>query len=163
MPPWTTIEADADVVCNLHQRLSDVYPVNSIDVVLVGIFHQVSGKCYFVRHMYPIKLPLPPLCDGWAGRMSSAVETDACSLVLLWRHGRSKAACNMPSWAGNCYKHRPLSCCAFIPRLSPKILLCAPRLRSCWRVCLPLWCTGSKGTSGCLETLCGCRCDGVGW
>jgi hypothetical protein len=41
MPPWTTIEADADVVCNLHQRLADVYPVNSIDVVLVGIFHQV--------------------------------------------------------------------------------------------------------------------------
>jgi hypothetical protein len=44
MPPWTTIEADADVVCNLHQRLADVYPVNSIDVVLVGIFHQVCGK-----------------------------------------------------------------------------------------------------------------------
>ena len=41
MPPWTTIEADADVVCSLHQRLADVYPVNSIDVVLVGIFHQV--------------------------------------------------------------------------------------------------------------------------
>lgn len=44
MPPWTPIEADADVVCNLHQRLSDVYPVNSIDVVLVGIFHQVSSR-----------------------------------------------------------------------------------------------------------------------
>lgn len=42
MPPWTTIEADADVVCNLHQRLSDVYPVRDIDVVVVGIFHQVG-------------------------------------------------------------------------------------------------------------------------
>lgn len=41
MPPWTTVEADADVVCNLHQRLSDVYPVQDIDVVVVGIFHQV--------------------------------------------------------------------------------------------------------------------------
>eukprot|EP00878_Enallax_costatus_P011278 GHUV01011775.1.p1 GENE.GHUV01011775.1~~GHUV01011775.1.p1 ORF type:complete len:183 (+),score=26.03 GHUV01011775.1:240-788(+) len=42
MPPWTTEEADADVVCNLHQRLSDVYPVQDIDVVVVGIFHQVG-------------------------------------------------------------------------------------------------------------------------
>lgn len=42
MPPWTTVEADADVVCNLHQRLSDVYPVHDIDVVVVGIFHQVG-------------------------------------------------------------------------------------------------------------------------
>jgi hypothetical protein len=42
MPPWTTVEADADVVCNLHQRLSDVYPVQEIDVVVVGIFHQVG-------------------------------------------------------------------------------------------------------------------------
>eukprot|EP00775_Hariotina_reticulata_P001680 gene1680-2024_t len=40
MPPWTTVEADVDVVCNLHQRLSDVYPVQNIDVVVVGIFHQ---------------------------------------------------------------------------------------------------------------------------
>jgi hypothetical protein len=41
MPPWTNEEADADVVCNLHQRLVDVYPVQEIDVVVVGIFHQV--------------------------------------------------------------------------------------------------------------------------
>eukprot|EP00879_Flechtneria_rotunda_P015784 GHRR01016507.1.p1 GENE.GHRR01016507.1~~GHRR01016507.1.p1 ORF type:complete len:186 (+),score=28.62 GHRR01016507.1:582-1139(+) len=41
MPPWTTVEADVDVVCNLHQRLGDVYPVQEIDVVVVGIFHQV--------------------------------------------------------------------------------------------------------------------------
>jgi hypothetical protein len=43
MPPWTAVEADADVVCRLHQRLSDVYPVTDIDVVLVGIFHQVRA------------------------------------------------------------------------------------------------------------------------
>lgn len=47
MPPWTTEEADADVVCNLHQRLSDVYPVQDIDVVVVGIFHQVRTlRCH---------------------------------------------------------------------------------------------------------------------
>jgi hypothetical protein len=42
MPPWTTQEADADVVLSLHQRLADVYPVQDIDVVVVGIFHQVG-------------------------------------------------------------------------------------------------------------------------
>ena len=41
MPPWTTVEADHDIVCRLNQRLGDVYPVDNIDVVVVGIFHQV--------------------------------------------------------------------------------------------------------------------------
>lgn len=54
MPPWTSVRADADVVCSLHQRLSDVIPVTDIDVVVVGIFHQArvrrptavsSGQC----------------------------------------------------------------------------------------------------------------------
>ncbi len=44
MPPWTTVEADADVVCSLRQRLCDVYPVGAIDVVVVGIFHQVNKQ-----------------------------------------------------------------------------------------------------------------------
>ena len=42
MPPWTSVEADVDVVCRLHQRVADVYPVESLDIVVVGIFHQVG-------------------------------------------------------------------------------------------------------------------------
>ena len=42
MPPWTTVQASADIVCGLHQRLGDVYPASKIDVVIVGIFHQVQ-------------------------------------------------------------------------------------------------------------------------
>lgn len=41
MPPWTDVKADIDIVCNLSQRLNDVYPTQQIDVVVVGIFHQV--------------------------------------------------------------------------------------------------------------------------
>jgi len=42
MPPWTDVRPGADVLCRMHQRLSDVYPVSDIDVVVVGIFHQVA-------------------------------------------------------------------------------------------------------------------------
>ena len=42
MPPWTTVQASVDIVCRLHQRLGDVYPASEIDVVVVGIFHQVQ-------------------------------------------------------------------------------------------------------------------------
>jgi hypothetical protein len=45
MPPWTSVRPDADVLCGLHQRLTDVWDVSSIDVVVVGIFHQVRGSC----------------------------------------------------------------------------------------------------------------------
>ena len=41
MPPWTDSTASVDVVCRLHQRLNDVYTASDIDVVVVGIFHQV--------------------------------------------------------------------------------------------------------------------------
>lgn len=41
MPPWTNIKPSVDVVCRLHQRLGDVYPASKVDVVVVGIFHQV--------------------------------------------------------------------------------------------------------------------------
>ncbi len=44
MPPWTDIKPSVDVVCRLHQRLGDVYPASKIDVVVVGIFHQVCTK-----------------------------------------------------------------------------------------------------------------------
>ena len=44
MPPWSPVEASVDVVCRLHQRINDVYDVNQIDVVVVGIFHQVRGQ-----------------------------------------------------------------------------------------------------------------------
>lgn len=42
MPPWSEVQADKDIVCGLHQRLGDVYPLADIDVVVVGIFHQVG-------------------------------------------------------------------------------------------------------------------------
>lgn len=42
MPPWTDIKPSVDVVCRLHQRLGDVYPASKVDVVVVGIFHQVA-------------------------------------------------------------------------------------------------------------------------
>ena len=41
MPPWTSVRADHDVVCKLHERLTDVYDVSLLDVVVIGIFHQV--------------------------------------------------------------------------------------------------------------------------
>lgn len=41
MPPWTNVQASVDIVCRLHQRLGDVYSASDIDVVVVGIFHQV--------------------------------------------------------------------------------------------------------------------------
>ena len=44
MPPWTEVEADIDIVCSLNQRLDDVYDVRDIDVVVVGIFHQVQYR-----------------------------------------------------------------------------------------------------------------------
>ena len=42
MPPWSDVRPDVDLVCKLHQRLGDVYNVHDIDVVVVGIFHQVG-------------------------------------------------------------------------------------------------------------------------
>ncbi|CAK0780281.1 hypothetical protein CVIRNUC_004997 [Coccomyxa viridis] len=42
MPPWSPVTATVDVVCRLHQRINDVYDVSQIDVVVVGIFHQVA-------------------------------------------------------------------------------------------------------------------------
>ena len=42
MPPWTEVRPSVDVICRLHQRLNDVYKESDIDVVVVGIFHQVQ-------------------------------------------------------------------------------------------------------------------------
>ena len=54
MPPWSPVEASVDVVCRLHQRINDVYDVNQIDVVVVGIFHQVSiPECHNRTSMQP--------------------------------------------------------------------------------------------------------------
>lgn len=49
MPPWATQEADVDVVCSLHQRVADVYPIAELDVIVVGIFHQVCQEGNLVR------------------------------------------------------------------------------------------------------------------
>ena len=50
MPPWSPVEASVDVVCRLHQRINDVYDVNQIDVVVVGIFHQVGPADDLLHH-----------------------------------------------------------------------------------------------------------------
>jgi hypothetical protein len=44
VPPWSGVEACADVVCRMHERLADVYPVSELDVVVVGIYHQARGS-----------------------------------------------------------------------------------------------------------------------
>ena len=62
MPPWSPVTATVDVVCRLHQRINDVYDVSQIDVVVVGIFHQVTHRiCAFSR-------PSASLQQGIQGR-----------------------------------------------------------------------------------------------
>ncbi|PRW45111.1 glycosyl transferase group 1 [Chlorella sorokiniana] len=41
VPPWSDVQADEGVVCRQDQRFRDVYNVDSCDVVITGIFHQV--------------------------------------------------------------------------------------------------------------------------
>lgn len=53
MPPWTEVQADVDLVCKLHERLNDVYDVHEIDVVVVGIFHQVLPCSCKEDQLYP--------------------------------------------------------------------------------------------------------------
>ena len=53
MPPWSPVEASVDVVCRLHQRINDVYDVSQIDVVVVGIFHQVRFHAILALIMDP--------------------------------------------------------------------------------------------------------------
>lgn len=42
MPPWTSVDADLDVVCQLGQRVDEVCDTVGLDAVVVGIFHQVG-------------------------------------------------------------------------------------------------------------------------
>jgi len=42
MPPWSKVAASQDVVCKLNERMRDVPGIESLDVVVVGIFHQVA-------------------------------------------------------------------------------------------------------------------------
>ena len=44
MPPWAQVSPNLDLVCKLHERLSDVCDVQEIDIVVVGIFHQVGRQ-----------------------------------------------------------------------------------------------------------------------
>ena len=74
MPPWTRVEASVDVVCRLHQRINDVYDVTKIDVVVVGIFHQVG------RH--------PSICISSARDCTTQVAPETsingCEWHLKW-------------------------------------------------------------------------------
>lgn len=86
MPPWTQEEADADVVCTLNQRLSDVYPVEDIDVVVVGIFHQVGADSCLCRGFTAGGGGCGSNCRGWWGQQRwqsvPGVELTACSTLL---------------------------------------------------------------------------------
>ncbi|GAB4817162.1 hypothetical protein N2152v2_004208 [Parachlorella kessleri] len=42
LPPWTDVGADEDVVCRLSQRMDEACDMSGVDVVVVGIFHQVA-------------------------------------------------------------------------------------------------------------------------
>jgi acetolactate synthase regulatory subunit len=59
VPSWSDVAVDADVVCRLNQRFRDVYDVDSCDVVVTGIFHQVC----LLPACLPACLPArPPAC-----------------------------------------------------------------------------------------------------
>lgn len=42
IPPWSDVRGDVEVVCKPHDRFADVLDVESLDVMVVGIFHQVA-------------------------------------------------------------------------------------------------------------------------
>ena len=42
MPPWTDVEADADVVVAPQQPLAEAHDLTSVDAVVLGIYHQVA-------------------------------------------------------------------------------------------------------------------------
>lgn len=72
MPPWTEVEATLDVVCKLCERLDDVFPVAELDVVVVGIFHQVSVS-------RALDLSCVPTAGSWLADGASKA-----ALVLGW-------------------------------------------------------------------------------
>lgn len=41
VPPWSDVEADADVVISPEQPMAAAYDLRSLDAVVVGIYHQV--------------------------------------------------------------------------------------------------------------------------
>ncbi|KAL4448235.1 hypothetical protein ABPG75_005454 [Micractinium tetrahymenae] len=41
VPAWSDVQVDEDIVCGLNQRFRDCYDVDSCDVIMTGIFHQV--------------------------------------------------------------------------------------------------------------------------
>ena len=71
MPPWTSVEADVDIVCRLNQQLQDVFDVSTIDVVVVGIFHQV------------IPIPIPLIMMMRRRMMMMMMRTTKTMLLLL--------------------------------------------------------------------------------
>ena len=70
MPPWTDDTADIDVVLKLHQRLHHVYPAGDIDVVVVGIFHQVGSH----------------LALSWASSCLSSNLLATCAFQVMLPH-----------------------------------------------------------------------------
>ena len=109
MPPWSEVQADKDIVCGLHQRLGDVYPLADIDVVVVGIFHQVGEQsgllwagvdafaaCQTITgsgRQQPftesITLPQDRLCSASLGSehgQHPEVSLTSCESLTVWLH-----------------------------------------------------------------------------
>lgn len=95
MPPWTTIEADVDVVCKLHQSIPDVLAVEEIDCVVVGIFHQVIPLKYLhYRGLQDVastgrQLCLAFICEVTSGFFFQVAEVlfGVAAPVLYWEQG----------------------------------------------------------------------------
>lgn len=95
MPPWTQEEADADVVCTLNQRLSDVYPVEDIDVVVVGIFHQVGWDSCLCQGLTAGGGGCGSNRRGWLGRQRWRSVPELNSLLATALHGGKAPG---PAW-----------------------------------------------------------------
>ena len=81
MPPWSEVQADKDIVCGLHQRLGDVYPLADIDVVVVGIFHQVGP----VKPSMSWRLALQPPNQQWVWQAAAVHKVNHMALAGLLR------------------------------------------------------------------------------
>lgn len=84
MPPWTTVQASADIVCGLHQRLGDVYPASEIDVVVVGIFHQVqfASPAKYIIAATSLVLPWHAVNCWCCNRQHHTVLHHSCRLLM---------------------------------------------------------------------------------
>jgi hypothetical protein len=175
VPPWSSAVVDADVVCRMHQRLADVYPVEQLDVVVVGIYHQVRGRGQAPHGAAraplaaaPCTGPQPqrprgerpgaagPLTRGCAYRSPPRARGALPGQLASAARGRSRYGRAPRSR----YPSRPVraGACPGPPATPSSAAPCPPaRSRRSWLASRRRCCTGSRATSGCSATQCGCR------